>query len=232
MLTPSVANNCKRRVKLKAVIFDMDGVIIDSMPLHMQIEQDMFEEYGIKISKEDHETFAGKTDYYMWGILKERFHIEPSIDELTEMKVQRFIEKLDEVKLEDGIYEFILTVHREKYKLALASSNDRKIVDEVLKKFNLSEYIQVSVSGQEVVKGKPDPEIFLKAAEMLGVQANNCIVIEDAFAGVRAAKAAGMKCVGYRNPHSGNQDLSEADLIVDSLREISLDMIRKLLGEG
>lgn len=126
----------------------------------------------------------------------------------------------------------MLDVYNEKYLLALASSNNRKIVDSIMDRFDLSKYIKVSISGEDVLKGKPNPEIFLKAAKKLDVKPSNCVVIEDAFAGVQAAKAAGMKCIGYKNLNSGKQDLSDADLIVESFSELSLDCIKKLLQEN
>jgi len=92
----------------------------------------------------------------------------------------------------------------------------------------LHNYMDLTISGEEVLKGKPNPEIFLKAAKKLGVKPNNCLVIEDAFAGVQAAKAAGMKCIGLRNPNFSKQDLSAADLVVESFSELGLDAIKDL----
>ncbi|MCG1013122.1 HAD family phosphatase [Tepidanaerobacter sp. GT38] len=217
---------------MKAIIFDMDGVIIDSEPLHMQLERELLEEYGGTITREEHEAFVGTTDYKIWSTFKERFHLEPSVDELIKIKRQRFMENLHKVKLVDNFYEFMLTVYNEKYLLALASSNSRKIIDKVMDIFDLSKYIKVAISAEDVSKGKPNPEIFLKAAKELNVTPDNCLVIEDAFNGVQAAKAAGMKCVGYKNPNSGNQDLSDADLVVESFRQLSSDIIKGLLGES
>ncbi len=217
---------------MKAIIFDMDGVIIDSEPLHIQIERELLEEHGGTITREEHEKFVGTTDYHIWSAFKERYNLEPSVEELVKIKKQRFIDNLHKVKLVDNFYEFMLSVYNEKYLLALASSNVRKAVDKVIEIFDLSKYIKVSISGEEVSKSKPDPEIFLKAAKKLGVKPTNCLVIEDAFAGVQAAKAAGMKCIGYKNPNSGRQDLSDADLIVESFSELSLDTIKKLFGEN
>lgn len=214
---------------MKAVIFDMDGVIIDSMPLHYQIEVEMLKEYGCKISEEEHIAFAGNTDYYIWSIFKEKFNLEPSLDELVQIKKQRFLESLNRVKLVDNVCEFVAALYNENYLLALASSNTRKAINKVLDMFNLSRYIKVSVSGEEVERGKPHPEIFLKAAEKLGVKPCNCLVIEDAFKGIQAAKAAGMKCIGFKNPNSGIQDLSAADLVVESFRELDIDAIKGLL---
>lgn len=206
----------------------MDGVIIDSEPLHIKLERELLEEFGGKISREEHETFMGTTDHYMWSTFKDRFNLEPSVDELIKIKKERFVQNLHRVKLVDNFYDFMLKLYDEKYLLALASSNNRKTVDLVMEKFDLHKYIKYSISGEEVIKGKPNPEIFLKAAKKLEVKPQDCLVIEDAFNGVTAAKSAEMKCIGFKNPNSGNQDLSKADIIVENYNELDLDDIKKL----
>lgn len=211
---------------MKAIIFDMDGVIIDSEPLHTKLELELLEEFGGKISKKEHDDFTGTTDYYMWSTFKDRFNLEPSVEELIEIKKDRFIQNIHEVKLVDNFYEFMLKLYNEKYLLALASSNNRKSINLVMDKFNLKKYIEYSISGEEVVKGKPNPEIFLKAAEKLDVKPQECLVVEDSSAGVIAAKSAGMKCIGFKNPNSGNQDLSKADIIIEDFNELNLDDIK------
>lgn len=218
---------------MKAIIFDMDGVIIDSEPLHMKLERELLKEFGGKISKEEHDTFVGTTDYHMWSTFKDKFNLEPSVDELIKTKKERFIRNIHKVELVDNFYEFMLELYNEGYPLALASSNNRKNVDLIMERFDLDKYLKVSISGEEVVNSKPDPEIFLKAAKKLDVKPQNCLVIEDAIAGVLAAKSAGMKCIGLKNPNSGNQDLSKADLVVESFKELALEDIEKLLqGSG
>ena len=213
---------------MEAVIFDMDGVIIDSELLHTKLERELLEEYGGKISKEEHEAFIGTTDYYMWSTLKAKFDLAPSVDELVKIKKKRFAQNMHKIRLVDNFYEFMLKLYNKKYALALASSNNRTNVDQIMQKFDLGQYIKVSISGEEVVKSKPDPEIFLKAAQKLAVKPHHCLVIEDATAGVLAAKSAGMQCLGFKNPNSGQQDLSKADLVVESFKELTLDNIKKL----
>lgn len=217
-----------RRDRLKAVIFDMDGVIIDSEPLHIKIERELLEEFGGKITDEEHDEFIGTTDYHMWSTLKDRFNLEPSVDEMIKIKKRRFVKNIDKVELVEGFYDLMLELYNENYLLALASSNNRKTVDLILDMFDLDKYIKYSISGEEVEKGKPNPEIFLKVAKKLDVSPQDCLVIEDAFAGVAAAKAAGMKCIGFKNPNSGNQDLSKADIVIEDFKQINLEDIREL----
>ena len=213
---------------MKAIIFDMDGVIIDSEPLHFELEVELLGELGVKISKEEHGTFVGTTDYNMWSTFKDRFDLKLSVEEIIEIKKKRFIQNIDKIKLVDNFHEFILKLHKEEYLIGLASSNNRKIVDLIIERFKLGKYFKVSITGDDVSKGKPDPEIFLKAAQKMSVNPYDCLVIEDAANGVAAAKSAGMKCIGLKNPNSGNQDLSKADLVVNNFNELDLDIIKKL----
>ncbi len=213
---------------MEAVIFDMDGVIIDSELLHVKLERELLEEFGGKISAVEHEAFIGTTDYYMWSTLKAKFDLAPSVDELIKIKKERFIQNIHEIKLVDNFYKFMLMLYNENYALALASSNNRINVDLIMDKFDLDQYIKVSISGEEIVKSKPDPEILLKVAQKLAVKPHHCLVIEDAAVGVSAAKSAGMQCIGFKNPNSGRQDLSKADLVVGSFNALNLDIIKEL----
>ena len=217
---------------MKAVIFDMDGVIINSEPLHFQVEKELLEELGGNLTKEAHESFVGTTDYNMWKKLKEQFNLKPSVEEIIEMKKERFLSRIDEVKLTENFIDFMLILYNEGFPMAIASSNNRKIVDAVVKKFRLDKYMKFIISGEEVKKGKPDPEIFLTAAKKIDVSPQGCLVIEDAENGVKAAKAAGMKCIGLKNIGSGNQNLSEADLVVNSFKELNLNIIINLWKEN
>lgn len=213
---------------LKAIIFDMDGVIIDSEPLHFEVEKALAEKLGGKLDDDLHETFVGTTDYSMWDKLKKMFDFQPSVEEIVELKKEMFVERIDEVKLMDNFRELVSSMYDEGYPMAVASSNNRKIVDMIIEKFDLVKYMKFVISGEEVDKGKPDPEIFLTAAKKMNVEAEDCLVIEDATSGVKAAKAAGMKCVGLKNPDHGNQDLSEADLIINNLNELNLNIMKEL----
>jgi len=213
---------------LKAVIFDMDGVIVDSEPLHRQLEIGLLEELGGHITSQEYEKFIGTTDHFMWSTFKEQFDISLSVEEMVDIKKERFLKNIHKLKLVDHFKELLLNLYNKDYLLGLASSNNRKAVNRIVEEFNLGKYLHFLISGEEVSKGKPDPEIFLIAAKKMGVHPSQCLVIEDATHGVRAAKAAGMKCIGFQNPNSGNQDLSEAHLVVDSLKYITLQAVKQL----
>lgn len=216
---------------MKAIIFDMDGVIIDSEPLHFQVERKLLEELGGIFDEDFHTTLVGTTDYHMWSVFKEKFNLEYSIGEMMDLKKERFIEEIHRVPLVKGFDKLVTDLYSQGYTMGLASSNNRKSVDTIIKTFSLDKYLSFSISGDDIEKGKPDPEIFLKSAEIINIPAGKCLVIEDAKNGVLAAKAAGMKCIGYRNPNSGNQDLSMADLVIDDYEALDLGVIEGLLSK-
>lgn len=213
---------------MEALILDMDGVIIDSEPMHFKLEAELLQELGGHISPREQESFVGTTDFYIWTTLKEKFGLEPSVEKIIEMKKERFYQVIDQIPLVDGFMAFLTRMSQKDIKIAIASSNNRNAVERVIEVFKLEEYIDFFISGEEVENSKPNPEIFLKCAKKLGVIEGEVLVVEDAKSGTEAARLAGMKCIGLRNPNSGSQDLKAADLIVDSLEDITDEKIEKL----
>lgn len=213
---------------MKGVIFDMDGVIIDSEPIHIKLERELLEEAGGDYSKIKHEDLMGTTDVQMWSTFKEQFNIELSVEELINIKRERFIANLQRIPLVDNVLDLMVSLRNIGCKLGLASSNNERAVEAVKNKFGLAKYIDVFINGEAVSKGKPDPEIFLTTAKHLGLKPEDCLVIEDTRNGVLAAKAAGMKCVGFQNKNSGAQDLSAADLIVGSYKDLTIAAMESL----
>lgn len=215
---------------MKAIIFDMDGVIIDSEPLHFELERELLEELGGKITEKEHNNFVGTTDYHMWDTFKKQFNIELPVEEIINIKRERFNQNIHRIKLVDNFEDFIIKVYDAGYSLGLASSNNKKTVDLIIERFNLNKYLKVAMSGEEVKKGKPDPEIFLTTAKYMNLKPEDCLVIEDAKNGVLAAKAARMKCIGFKNENSGNQDLSNADLVIDNYKDLTIEDMESLFN--
>lgn len=207
---------------IKAVIFDMDGVIIDSEPDHIRFEQQLFKSLGFNVSLEYHNKFVGTTSYYMWNDLKNKYSLKNTVEELVKNDRDKYynylcsLEKLEPIK---GVRELIKFLHDRGYKLAVASSSPLNVIERVVKLLALDEYFDYLVTGDFVKRSKPAPDVFLYAAEKLGVKPNQCIVIEDSSNGVSAAKEAGMLCIGYKNLNSGDQNLNPADLILDDFME-------------
>jgi HAD superfamily hydrolase (TIGR01509 family) len=209
---------------IKAFIFDMDGVIIDSEPIHFEVDLMTLDYLGINFKKEMLEQYVGMTNPEMWGLIKREYDISQSVEEIINYQLSRKIEHLDEIDIEPigGIRELIQELREYDIPIGLASSSPRIFITKVLTKFNLIDDFFCITSGEEVSNGKPAPDVYLEVSRMLNVKPENCYVLEDSRNGVAAAKSAGMQCIGYINRNSGNQDLSAADLIIRSVEEIKI----------
>jgi len=215
---------------LKAVIFDMDGVLIDSEPFHLIINKRIFGELGINVSVKEYQTFIGTTHEYMWSSLKEKYGLPQSVAELVHMQASGITEYLKNEKVEaiKGVIDLLYLIKKENIKTGIASSSPKEVIELVINKLGISNYFRAIVSGEDLEKVKPAPDIFLEAARLLDTEPLNCVVIEDSEKGIKAAKAAGMKCVGFQNYNTGDQDLNKADLIVDEYNSLKISTLRDL----
>jgi len=216
----------------KCIIFDMDGVIIDSEPIHQECEKKIFRLLGINISEEEHNTMVGTTDEVMWSRINGTYNLPVQVPEVIRLKKMLYLEHLKrEVYIRPIPYvsQLIFNLAERGYKLALASSSPKEQIEYILNKIPFGGFFQNVVNGEDVEKGKPDPAIFLKAAFKAGVKPQECIVIEDSENGVIAAKKAGMYCIGYINPNSGKQDLDKADMKIHSFKQVSVETIEEII---
>ena len=214
-----------------AVIFDMDGVIIDSEPLHKQVVIDVLKEFGVHFSLKDVDRFVGNTNKTLWTTLKDEYDLDVSVSELGRRQHEKNMEEFQSCPniLISGIEDLLQSLHESHHKTAIASSSNIEFIDEVVRKYRLEAFFNETVSGQEVKNGKPAPDIFIETAKRLGVAPDRCVVIEDSKNGVEAAKRAGMKVIGYLNPNSGNQDISRADTVVNSINLIDIELMNSLM---
>lgn len=215
----------------QCVIFDMDGVIIDSEPIHLACEKEMFRLLGITVSEKEHNDFIGTTDLIMWSKIVYLYELPIDVPQIIQLKKSLYMEYLKkEAHLRPIPYipELIVDLYKNKFLLALASSSPHEQINYILENLGIKDYFHATISGEDVKEGKPHPGIFLKAAESVGIDPESCVVIEDSYNGVTAAKNASMKCIGYQNQNSGNQDLSNADVIVRSITEITSAMVKKI----
>ncbi len=219
---------------LKAVIFDMDGVLIDSQPLHYISDQKTLARYGVDISTEELERYAGTTNQSRFQLFKERYDLKEDISDLIREREDLLIDMLyaGDTKAVTGIPEFLRDIRAHGLKTAVASSSSYRLIGAVLKKLCLEDLFDFVFSGETVAHGKPAPDVFLKTAGHLGVRPGECFVIEDSSNGVLAAWRAGMNCIGYINPTSGVQDLSRADLVTDDFRKVSADTMLRMKEEN
>jgi beta-phosphoglucomutase family hydrolase len=214
---------------IKAVIFDMDGVISDTEHLHVQAGNQSLKAFNITISKEEADSYSGMPDRSLFRLIAEKHGLNTNIDEIIKKKDNILIELIvKHLKAVDGSIELIKRVKDNKLKLAVASSTRDETIDLILRKLDVKSFFDVIFSGNRLDKPKPYPDVFLLTAKKLDIKPEECLVIEDTKNGVQAAKSAGMKCIGLRNKNSGNQDLSAADLIVDDLNKITIDLIKRM----
>lgn len=217
---------------LKAVLFDMDGVLVDTEPLHHKAYQQMFSKVGIDVSSEMYEGFTGQSTYGICVQLCTHFNLQQNPQELVQIKRDNFTKLFfedDDLQLLEGVKDLILDYHANGLILILASSASMFTINNVMKRFDLDQYFTDKLSGADLKASKPHPEIFVKAASSAGVLPNECIVIEDSTNGIKAAKSAGIFCVAYKSEHSKNQDYKLADMLISDYKEINFERIQSIL---
>lgn len=209
---------------LEAVIFDMDGVIIDSEPIYKMVEEEIFESLNISVMEEEFNKYIGTNSYYLWKCIKENHGLENSVEELVKLEresnLNYLIKHKELIKPVEGVVELIQDINNNGTKLAVASSSPIELISTIIDTIGIRKYFDYIVTGDYVKKCKPEPDVFLYAANKINIEPNKCLVIEDSKNGTIAAKKAGMRCLGYKNLNSGNQDLSKADKITDSFMGI------------
>jgi beta-phosphoglucomutase len=214
--------------QISAVIFDMDGVLADTIDLHYQSWQRVADEWQILFSKEDYSQILGmkreeSVDYLL------RNH---TVDAGTRLEMLRrkndyyleLVETLNSDRLLPGVQQLLAELQAAQMRIALGSSSKNAAL--ILQKLGIDNLFEVVADGNSVPNSKPSPEVFQKAAELLGLPADECLVIEDAAAGVEAAKAAGMIVLGV----GPNDRLQHADLVLDSLADCSWSALINQLG--
>lgn len=220
--------------RLKGVIFDMDGVLVDTEPVYYQVEHYLFKSLGLKISKTDHHSFVGLSMKTIWTRLKSENQLDLTIEALISLHKKAMIKgfkALENPQPIPGITDLLELLSSNQLKIALASSSSHELIDVILKSTGLEKYFDVIVSGDEVEQGKPAPDIFLKTLGLLGLEQPEVMIIEDSTNGILAAQQAGIFTVAYRNFNSGAQDLSQADLIIDDFEQY-IALLQKNLQPG
>lgn len=217
---------------LKAVLFDMDGVIVNTEPLHHTAYYRMFNDVNIDVSDAMYASFTGQTTLTICKRLCKDFNLPIGPETLVELKRHHFkflFETDTSLDLIDGVLDLIKEYYNKGLTLVLASSASMENINNIFERFDLNHYFVGKVSGADLKASKPHPEIFEKAASASGFALDECIVIEDSTNGIAAAKAAGIFCVGYDSFHSHDQDYSLADVVVSDFKEVTFDKISELL---
>jgi beta-phosphoglucomutase len=212
-------------MKIKTVLFDMDGVIVDTEPVHKFAYEQLFEELNIEVSDTMYASFTGNSTRNVFQKLKVSFDLKEEIEDLILRKRHLFNEAFDtkpDLELIEGVLDLIQSFHKQDFELIVASSASHSTINRVFKRFELDRYFSHKVSGEDFPKSKPDPAIFLHAASLSINPKEQCMVIEDSTNGVIAAKSADIYCIGYKSLNSKHQDLSMADKIISHFKEINV----------
>jgi HAD superfamily hydrolase (TIGR01509 family) len=212
---------------MQAVIFDMDGVIINSEPIHQKTELDALAAHGLKIENKNLSFLSGATRNAFKKGISEKYDFHPDWDLLFEHKDQYFYQLMQDVEPIPGVLSFIEDLQQNGVKLAIATSGQERSMNFVLDKFNLKTAFGATISASDVTKSKPHPQGFLKAASNLSVYPSQCVVIEDSVNGVQAAKAANMYAIAITTTFSLDK-LLQANRIIDQFEEINAATIKSL----
>lgn len=217
---------------LKAVLFDMDGVIVDTEPLHRKAYFAMFSNIGIKVSEDLFTSFTGRTTESVCKELVSTYNLSQSYTDLIQIKRAFFKDLFNndpDFDLLPGVRNLIENYYQNGIKLVLASSASQTTINMVFDKFNLHQYFMGKISGADLEASKPHPEIFIKAAEIANEPRENCVVIEDSTNGILAAYDANIYCVAYRSQNSHLQDYSKASIVIDLYEEIYTENLNNFL---
>lgn len=213
---------------LKAVLFDMDGVIVDTEPLHRKAYFKTFKDLGIEVSEDLYTSFTGASTKRVCDTLIREFDLKQTFEEIAGTKRNYFKDYFyndEDFDLIPGVKDLIQHYYDNGIKLILASSATMTTINMVFEKFELEKYFMGKISGADLKESKPHPEVFLLAAEMAGEPVENCMVIEDSTNGILASHRAKIFCAAYRSLHSKNQDYTLADTVVSDYSDLEIDKI-------
>jgi beta-phosphoglucomutase len=217
---------------ISAIIYDLDDTMVNSDPLHARAWEELLKEHGHEfraLPEELRSSFIGMRVVDIVSEIVDYLDIKANKDDLYKKRIELFLEIVEnELEPMPGLLESLKRFKAAGFKLAVASSGAGKYIDLVLTKFDIQDYFDAVVTGDDVKIGKPHPEAYLIAAKKLQLDPAVCLVLEDATKGIQSAKAAGCKCIAIKNPNVPSQDFSTADLVVESLNDITLDVVKKL----
>ncbi len=210
--------------EIRAVIFDLDGTLVDSMWMWKSIDIEYLGRYGIQMPEDLQQSIEGMSFSETAIYFKERFGLKDSLDQIkgdwNEMAWDKY---MHEVPLKAGVRELLAYLKQDHIAMGIATSNSRELVDLVVEKLGIKEYFSSIRTSCEVSKGKPSPDIYLLVAEDLGVEPVHCLVFEDVLQGIMAGKNAGMKVCAVHDEHSAKEleeKIELSDYYVEAMTEV------------
>lgn len=206
--------------QIKAILFDMDGILVDSEPRHFEAHRRALEKFGIEITRDDYiqnGVSGGKRSFY--EVMQMKYHKQIDIDEVKKIKKEIYGELIDEIVIFDGVKD-VLEECRGKFRMAVVSNTHLAYIHKTLVHVGIEKYFEVFSSAKDLERGKPFPDVYFDAMKKLGLNASECIAVEDSRSGVEAAKSAGVFCIAIPNEFTKHQDLSNADVIIESIADL------------
>lgn len=212
---------------MQAVIFDRDGVIVNSEFCNIKSVENAFKRLGVNISEDDKKHVAAKHPGDYQDYFENKYDFS-SYDDFRNFQREEYYKLIGSVDLIEPAVSLIKDLHSKRITLALTTSSSKRSTKIVFDKADLNNVFQEVVTNDDYDKRKPDPESYLLTAKKLGVKPEECVVIEDSATGLEAAKAAGMKCIVVPNEYTKHHDFSQADLVLKSANEINLEVLNNL----
>jgi beta-phosphoglucomutase len=207
--------------ELKLVLFDLDGVIVDSEPLHDHAKKRILTEAGV-IEDLDLSWSVGKPSHILWSKMKDMYGLKHSENELEQYQYDYILEEIEEKQIppSEGLVELLQWLKEHQIRIGLVSSSWGSFVHSVIGYYEIEHYFEYVIAGDDVERKKPFPDGYLKALSEFAIPATNAIAVEDSKTGSEAAIAANLTCIGYRNSTSGNQDLNKCHKVIVNLSQI------------
>lgn len=212
-----------------AVIFDMNGVIINDERIHQESWKQICKVHNIQLQEEEfkHNVF-GRTEKEIFEYLFKRKITEDELETYSNERVDTAISIFKpQLKIASGLDDLLESLQEKNIPMAIATSSRGRYTDFILDGLNIRKYFKVIVCAQDITNGKPDPEIYLKTAEKLGIPTTSCIVFEDTISGIKSAQAAGMKVIAIASTHAKGE-LGIADKVIDSFNEVNVEALINL----
>lgn len=212
------------------LIFDMDGVLINSEPFHKEVLTEVFRSKGLDMNTPYYNSLVGMSNRDIWEKVRQDFSLHPPVAELMDYHQGVFFEMLQgrTIPQPDGMPELLERLQKMQVRCSLASSSPMKLINVFVNQMGIDSLLDHKVSGEDFTRSKPFPDVFLKVSELYGEAPGRFWVIEDSSHGVKAALAAGMGCIGYQNPDSGAQDLSNAHREINHFDELNETVLKAL----